>query len=637
MPPKTPRKPRGEIPSTPKTGLRNLTSPPISSRLRSRLRKNENPIEEPSSPSKESRTPLPRGKLNLAEAEPQTPAARSSRNASESRAKTQPVARVSKVAEASAATPKTTLRPRGRLPKEKQEQPVDDQTVNAAESEQTEIASQNEEPEQSTPSTPQLTSPPLVKRLRSRARKTEPRPTIAEPLSAKTPATSRRGRKAATLETPAPVTRAQKEEMPKRNLISDLVQSQEESDENKEDEISIVATLGDNRSIPLDVKSPFKPGTPEAKPFKSAERARQSPLFNDEFNSPLGPKGDAILEDDILIQRTTSTSVKIGAGSNQTTPQSVRKDITTTTVRSSLEDAEMKITEEVTVSQESVQNDTVISGTSDIGSPESTTQEQDATKATTPEPESPKAASKQTTPKSNSTGTHQIFDEQPDNESDEEMEDVAQNAPTSDVGEYAQPSEPENSDSDDDAPEAISMSTGKSSALEAKRQEREAAQLLAEQQKSKRREVDTKLKKQKAAKKDRMSQKKLPEIEFEPEEEAEPLEIPTTLPLEMLEMVADMDATKPAEKKPVKHGKHTRLDDLEELEETSRKQKRVKGEKNIGNIKVVSLTNQAKSKPVPESISDFKSQHFYGDRVKRKDAVLNMSQKRKVAMKFRRS
>ncbi|ORX63925.1 hypothetical protein K493DRAFT_409494 [Basidiobolus meristosporus CBS 931.73] len=189
------------------------------------------------------------------------------------------------------------------------------------------------------------------------------------------------------------------------------------------------------------------------------------------------------------------------------------------------------------------------------------------------------------------------------------------------------------SDSDDDAPEAVSLSSGKSMALQAKKQEREAAQRVADQQRQKRREIDSKLKEQKAAKKDRVAKKSLPKIEIEEEVVPQPLEIPATLPLDMLEMVADMDEELP------KKRNHIKMDEFEGLsdDEVEPKSKRVKGEKSFGSIKVVSLTSQPKAKHIPESVLDFKSKHFFGTRVNRKSSVLNMSQRRNVAVKFRRA
>ncbi|KAK9722813.1 hypothetical protein K7432_002393 [Basidiobolus ranarum] len=563
MAPATPRKTKGEIPSTPKTGLRNFTSPPVSSRLRSRIRKNERPVEEPASPSKESKTPLPKDKLTPNKEEYSTPIAKKTRNAPASRAKTQPIKRVSEdVIMSTIDTPKTTVRPRGKSSKKAKEQMVTENqdssqelTVQVEVTEQAETIEDNEaseEPEKTTVTTPQLTSPPLVKRLRSRARKTEPRPTVAEPLSAQTPISSKKSRKAATMETPAPVARGKKEKTPKRNLFEDLVQGQEDSDGDENVEASVEASLGDNRTIPLDVKSPFKPGTPEAKP--STKKTRTA------------------LPDTILA--SPSKAKKVG---NTQTLMSV--EITTEGNANTPEDH-----------------------------PSSDEMDSEATEGE----ESAKSTS--------------------NSEEEQEDEIAIISKPTRvDTISSQNDSASDDSDSDDDAPEAISLSSGKTKALETKRQEREAAQKLADQHKNKRRETDAKLKQQKTAKKDRISQQKLPAVDIEVEEVPKPLEIPTTLPLDMLEMVADMETNQV--EKPLKHGKHIRVDDFE----AEPQPKKIKGEKDIGSIKVVSLANQTLIKPVPEDVLEFKRGHFYGDRVNRKNAVLNMSQKHKVAMKFRRS
>ncbi|KAK9762789.1 hypothetical protein K7432_011143 [Basidiobolus ranarum] len=708
MPPKTPRKLRGEIPSTPKTALRNLTSPPVSSRLRSRLRTNERPVEEPSSPSKESKTPLPKDKPTLMEDQAETPIGRKTRQSSENRARTQPVNRVSKVVDSSANdAPKTTTRPRGRLANKMEPVELSEQSEQIKTPEHMDTAQEIEEPKQSPSTAPDLTSPPLVKRLRSRARNTEPRPTVTDTLSAKTPTTSKRGRRAATMETPAPVTRGRKEKIPKRNLIGDLVQSQEESDENKQDEISIVATLSSSKSIPLDVKSPFKPGTPEAKSISESAKKDRQGLFDVAPNSPLQQKNSSNtqpMEYDMITQESTSSmSVEVEAGSSQTTSKLIREVTETKVTETYIMHSNLNKIENVTEKADSImqgynREDTITSETisdqtsSNIAQPQNTfkevtpkknepgvttleqnsprvaTPKQDTPRATTPKQDTPRAATpKQDTPRAATPkqDTPRVITPKQDTpraaisqqdapiaatpkedtteitsgvESDEEMEMPVESADDDHVPNELEPlRESEDSDSDDDAPEAISMSSGKSTALEAKRQEREAAQRLADQQKNKRRETDTKLKQQKAAKKTRAVYQKLPEVEFEMEdEESTPLEIPTTLPLDMLEMIADMDEAKPT-KKPTKRGKHIRTEDFDKLEESSRQPKKTKGEKDIGSIKVVSLANQVEAKPVPESILDFKTQHFYGDRVKRKNAVLNMSQKRKVATKFRRS
>ncbi|KAK9722815.1 hypothetical protein K7432_002395 [Basidiobolus ranarum] len=217
-----------------------------------------------------------------------------------------------------------------------------------------------------------------------------------------------------------------------------------------------------------------------------------------------------------------------------------------------------------------------------------------------------------------------------ENQSNSESEEEEKEEDVEISKETNEPSDSEESDSDDDAPEAVSLSSGKSMALQAKKQEREAIQKIADQQKQKRREADSKLKEQKAAKKDRSAKKPLPLIEVEEVEVPKPLEIPTTLPLDMLEMVADMD------EKPSKKRNHIQLDEID-LEDDVPKSKKIKGEKTFGAIKVISLTSQPKAKLIPESISDFKSNHFFGSRVNRKNAVLNVSQKRNVAVKFRRS
>lgn len=54
-------------------------------------------------------------------------------------------------------------------------------------------------------------------------------------------------------------------------------------------------------------------------------------------------------------------------------------------------------------------------------------------------------------------------------------------------------------------------------------------------------------------------------------------------------------------------------------------------------VKVLDQSKMAKGHAVPETIVDFRKQHFFGKKIPRKDAVLNGSQgKQGAAMKFNR-
>ncbi|BFZ60371.1 hypothetical protein YB2330_001407 [Saitoella coloradoensis] len=111
------------------------------------------------------------------------------------------------------------------------------------------------------------------------------------------------------------------------------------------------------------------------------------------------------------------------------------------------------------------------------------------------------------------------------------------------AGEQDEESE-EESDSDDEAPEAVSMSTGRMEAIEKEREAQEAAKLLEQRSKDKRRQRDLKAKEQKEAAKQRKlaaliaaASKAEEEVEEEADEEDDAA-LPDLLPDDVLEAAA---------------------------------------------------------------------------------------------------
>ncbi|RUS35144.1 hypothetical protein BC938DRAFT_475232, partial [Jimgerdemannia flammicorona] len=243
----------------------------------------------------------------------------------------------------------------------------------------------------------------------------------------------------------------------------------------------------------------------------------------------------------------------------------------------------------------------------------------------------------------------------------------------------------EEGNSDDEAPEAVSISSSKIEALQAAQLEKEFSQKLQAAQKEKRRQRDTKLKEQKEGSKrskkttfenkdadtQETSIKRKNQPEKPPQTEHDvsntlvadqisetrgevdkdgtemPFKkpvLPTLLPLDMLEDVAKEEAEQR------KKRKHLRLDDFdaiakeeeEEGRETKNKLKRKKTKtegKKVGPFTVVILDKPSpKPAPVASHIQNFRESHFFGNgRVPRKDAILNISQKnRGAAAVFRR-
>ncbi|PKY27592.1 hypothetical protein RhiirB3_390408 [Rhizophagus irregularis] len=171
--------------------------------------------------------------------------------------------------------------------------------------------------------------------------------------------------------------------------------------------------------------------------------------------------------------------------------------------------------------------------------------------------------------------------------------------------------------SDDEAPEVVSNSTSKIKALEIKEKERVVKQKLLEIKKRKRREIDAKLKKQKSRKIAKLSavpnsNKKVDNIMKKIKEEG----LPKFLPTELLEdFVNEDDKTKRR-----KQSEHTQIR-LEMSKVKPRIKKRKKKQHNTGPFTVVALQDPDLDRPIPtpKEIMEFKDDHFYGERLPRKN------------------
>ncbi|KAF9202107.1 hypothetical protein BGZ49_007684 [Haplosporangium sp. Z 27] len=211
---------------------------------------------------------------------------------------------------------------------------------------------------------------------------------------------------------------------------------------------------------------------------------------------------------------------------------------------------------------------------------------------------------------------------------------------------YEDDSEDEDSDA---APEAESLSSAKAKVLDAQDKEKSFLSKIQAEQKAKRVEREEKLKAQKE-----QSKKKAQKVESIIESKDAPTQsttksgLPTMLPMDLLESVANMEneSESPAPKTNDKKRKHMRPEDfaLMELEaelkaEAQKRKKTEKTQKNVGpvTVKVLDQSRLAKGHTIPETIVDFRKQHFYGSKIQRKDAVLNLSQRNiGAASKFSR-
>ncbi|KAL1914897.1 uncharacterized protein VTP21DRAFT_7813 [Calcarisporiella thermophila] len=203
--------------------------------------------------------------------------------------------------------------------------------------------------------------------------------------------------------------------------------------------------------------------------------------------------------------------------------------------------------------------------------------------------------------------------------------------------------------SDDEAPEAVSSAAAKSHAIEAVKRKKVAVQRLHNEKKARQRNLDAKLKEQSMQSKKKKENRKeenrytenasedMKDLKQNTEEEKE---MPTLLPTELLEEVAKRE-------KEERKRKHLRAEEFEALlsqeEENGRSEqlKRSKQEKDVRHVgqftvRALGKRNVVRPQPIPEQIEDFRRDHFYSRRVPRKDAVLNLSQKKGPAIKFAR-
>ncbi|KAI1317107.1 hypothetical protein EDD11_008994 [Mortierella claussenii] len=210
--------------------------------------------------------------------------------------------------------------------------------------------------------------------------------------------------------------------------------------------------------------------------------------------------------------------------------------------------------------------------------------------------------------------------------------------------------EDEDSDEEDSdaAPEAESLSSAKAKVLSAQDKEKSFLSKVQAEQKAKRMEREEKLRAQKEQAKKKAPSSKTSVAHQSSASSASPSTsatsesttrsgLPTMLPMDILESVAEMDST-PASSPATndKKRKHMRPEDfaLMELEaelkaEAAKRKKAEKTQKNVGpvTVKVLEQSHLAKGHAVPETIVDFRKQHFFGSKIQRKDSVLNLSQR----------
>ncbi|KAF9355120.1 hypothetical protein BGX26_006969 [Mortierella sp. AD094] len=206
---------------------------------------------------------------------------------------------------------------------------------------------------------------------------------------------------------------------------------------------------------------------------------------------------------------------------------------------------------------------------------------------------------------------------------------------------YEDDSEDEDSDA---APEAESLSSAKAKVLNAQDKEKTFLSKIQAEQKAKRVEREEKLKAQKdQSKKKTQSTKAQAQKDDETEEKEAPKSttksgLPTMLPMDLLESVAKMEDSNQSSASTTndKKRKHMRPEDfaLMELEaelkaEAQKRKKAEKTQKTVGpvTVKVLDQSQLAKGHAIPETIVDFRKQHFFGSKIQRKDAVLNLSQR----------
>ncbi|KAF9911360.1 hypothetical protein EC991_003925 [Linnemannia zychae] len=209
-------------------------------------------------------------------------------------------------------------------------------------------------------------------------------------------------------------------------------------------------------------------------------------------------------------------------------------------------------------------------------------------------------------------------------------------------------------DSDDEAPEAESLSSAKAKIQSAQDKEKSFLSKVQAEQKAKRVEREQKLKEQKDQSKATKKKTTTPTLPAAPVPEdttaaPKPTGLPTMLPMDILESVAQMDDNQESKKSGAndsKKRKHMRPEDfaLMELEaelkaEAMKRKRTEKKQKNIGpvTVKVLDKSLLAQGHAIPQTVVDFRQQHFYGSKIQRKDAILNASQRSQgAARKFNR-
>jgi hypothetical protein len=106
--------------------------------------------------------------------------------------------------------------------------------------------------------------------------------------------------------------------------------------------------------------------------------------------------------------------------------------------------------------------------------------------------------------------------------------------------------------------------------------------------------------------------------------------LPKFLPTELLEDFANDDKMKKRKHKPSEEHTQVRLK-MSKIEPTIKK--KIKEHINTGPFTVVALQDLDIDKltPISKGIMEFKDDHFYGERLPRKNVILNVSQGRKGA------
>ncbi|KAF9578909.1 hypothetical protein BGW38_005072, partial [Lunasporangiospora selenospora] len=224
----------------------------------------------------------------------------------------------------------------------------------------------------------------------------------------------------------------------------------------------------------------------------------------------------------------------------------------------------------------------------------------------------------------------------------------------------------ESEEEDDEAPEAESLSSAKAKVLSAQDKEKAFLVKVQAEQKAKRVEKEQKIKADKEKSKKSIKSKKQAEESEESEESEDDEEedkdaevkesaggsrllskkhLPELLPANLLEAAAKMDEDrKQTQEKAGASKKHLRPEDFAMMEleielkvEAAKRRKLEKTERNVGPVTVKALNNSATSRgqAIPQTVVDFRQQHFYGKKIQRRDAVLNMS-KRGTAIQFHR-